>query len=83
MIKFLRNMTSEQRNRIGFISVLLLATIINGFAYPIVYLREYLQSKRGRFSIEKDDLRRYGEAVLIGSILNIGILSFAMFILVL
>lgn len=83
MIKFLRNMTSEQRNRIGFISVLLLATILNGFAYPIVYLREYLQSKHGGFPLEIDDLKRYSVATIIGSFLNLLLISIVLFIITL
>ena len=80
MIKFLRNMTSEQRNRIGFISVLLLATVINVFVYPIVYLREYLQFKHGGFTLEIDDLKRYGAATIIGSIINLIIVILILFI---
>lgn len=83
MIKFLRNMTSEQRNRIGFISVLLLATILNILAYAIVYVREFIQAKKGGFPIEKDDLYHYGVATILGSMINIFIVGIVLFIVTL
>lgn len=76
-------MTSEQRNRIGFISVLLLATLINILAYAVVYIREFIQSKKGGFPIEKDDLYHYGVATILGSMINIFIASIVLFIVTL
>lgn len=68
--------TAEERNSLGCLVALALGCLLNVVGVGLMVVRELVQSRKGGFALEVDDVERYVAWGLVGCVINVGLVLY-------